>query len=249
MQSASTNPARSGRTAAIVPSMADWRTYPHVWLNLLVFGLAALAGTWIVHQTEYLIEYGRRFPTVMAASPHHVYMQPLGAVLLLTFATLLITLTLALGLARTRLHHLLNGLPPRLRRHLRLPSPSLSPRAVLGTALVLAACQAGLYLLQENLEGLAASGAMPGLGVLLLPQHITVLPLHLLAGLCGSVFLWTASSWLDRSRRSVRMARTLASFTAHTATRPARILPERGYIPCRRMAAGALGLRSPPLTV
>ena len=68
----------------------DWRSYSRAWVNFLVFGVAVLAGTWVVHQTEYTIEYGRRFSTVMATSPHHLYMMPAGLTLSVALGGLLV---------------------------------------------------------------------------------------------------------------------------------------------------------------
>ncbi|HEX6506583.1 MAG TPA: hypothetical protein VF221_03035, partial [Chloroflexota bacterium] len=171
--------------------MAGWRTYCRAWSNLLLFGLTLLAGTWIVHQTEYVLEYGRHVSSVMATGPHHLYMTQLGLALGMTVAVLLLLLATTLQATRAHLHRLLLRLPPRLLRHAGTPTSPLSSHSVLRTALVLAVGQMGLYLVQENLESLAALGTLPGLAVLLAPQHLTVLPLHLLAGLVGSILLWT----------------------------------------------------------
>ena len=63
---------------AAVPPLAGWRGFPRACANVLVFALAVLAGEWLVHQTEYLIEYGSRFGTVMNTTPHRLYMASLG---------------------------------------------------------------------------------------------------------------------------------------------------------------------------
>src|SRR5579872_1573547 len=111
------------RIAAVVPSIVDWRSHRRAWVNFLVFGMAVLAGTWVVHQTEYTIEYGRRFSTVMATSPHHLYMAPAGVALSVAYGALVVLCGAVLGLSRRRLGRLLQQLPPRLSRHIHSDSP------------------------------------------------------------------------------------------------------------------------------
>src|SRR5947209_2532705 len=88
------------RIATVVPSITDWRSYRRAWVNLLVFGIAILAGTWIVHQTEYSIEYGRRVSTVMATSPHRLYMAPAGVALSVALGAFIILCASVLVLSR-----------------------------------------------------------------------------------------------------------------------------------------------------
>lgn len=236
------------RIATVVPSIMDWRSYSGAWVNLLVFGIAVLVGTWIVHQTEYTIEYGRRFSTVMATSPHHLYMAPAGIVLSVALGALIALCAAVLGLSRLKLGHMLQQLPPRLSRHIPAGRPPVPVHSVGLTALVLVLAQFSVYLLQENLEYLATVGTLPGFAVLLAPQHATVIPLHLLAALCSSLLLWTISSWLSRSRRAVDIARILLDIALRgTAAPPARF-PAYAYLPSLRFAAGIFCLRSPPLS-
>ena len=227
--------------------MVGWRSYRHVWVNLLIFGVVVLAGTWIVHQTEYAIEYGRRFSTVMGTSPHRLYMAPAGVALSVTLGAFLVLWCSVLGLYRIRLGRLLLHLPPRLSRHIHLDASRVSLRAVGWTALVLALAQSAVYLLQENLEYVATIGTLPGFAVLLAPQHATVIPLHLLAALCSSTLLWTVSSWLGRSRHAVGMAQVLLEIATRGTSIPPRRFPPHFYLPNLRFTAGIFCLRSPPL--
>jgi hypothetical protein len=228
--------------------MVGWRSYRHVWVNLLIFGVLVLAGTWVVHQTEYAIEYGRRFSTVMGTSPHRLYMAPAGVALGVTLGAFLVLWCAVLGLYRIRLGRLLLHLPPRLSRHIHLGASNVSLRAVGRTALVLALAQCMVYLLQENLEYVAGIGTLPGFAVLLAPQHATVIPLHLLAALCSSALLWTVSAWLGRARHAVGMAQVLLGIATRGTSLPSRRFPPQFYVPDLRFTAGIFCLRSPPLS-
>jgi len=233
---------------AIVPSIAGWRTYPRALANLLLFGLVALAGEWLVHQLEYLIEYGHRYGTVMGSTPHRFYMAPLGAALGTIAAALLTLAALTLRLARIKRRRLLRRLPSRLARHVPTLSLHFPARSVAKTGLVLAGCQAALYLLQENLERVAVSGGMPGLWVLLAPQHATAVPLHILVAICASWLLWTVAARIRQSHAAIRVARILVALVVAGDTVAPRLMPGRAHVPNLRLVAGILCLRSPPLT-
>ena len=90
------------RIHRIVPAVAAWRSFRGAFANVLVFGLAVLAGECLVHQLEYLLEYGRRFDTIMAATPHRFYMAQEGAVLAAAVALLLTLAILALRMLGAR---------------------------------------------------------------------------------------------------------------------------------------------------
>ena len=239
--------ARRSRIEAIVPSLAGWRTYPRAVANLLVFGMAVLGGEWLVHQLEYLIEYGDRFGAVMASTPHRFYMARLGALLTVAVVVLLTLVLVRLCLGYVEQRRLVRLLPPRLARHVPAFASGLPVWAVTRTALVLAGCQAALYLLQENLERAAVYQEWPGLSVLLAPSHATVIPLHLLVALGGSWLLWTASTRIRRSRQAVHVAQVLAAMLAPQTTPAPRLVPIQLLVPNLRLIAGVLCLRSPPL--
>jgi hypothetical protein len=234
--------------ATVVPSLVGWRSNRRAWVNLLVFGIAVLAGTWIVHQTEYAIEYRGHFSTVMATSPHRLYMAPAGVALGVALGALLLLCSSMLGLSRIRLGRLLLRLPPRLSRHIPAGVSTVSGRAVGRTALVLALAQAMVYVLQENLEYLASVGSLPGFTVLLASQHATVIPLHLLAAACSSVLFWTVSTWLSRSRRALGLAEVLVNIASRGDSAPPPRIPARCHLPSLRHTTGIFCLRSPPLS-
>jgi hypothetical protein len=227
--------------------VAGWNRAGAAWLNLLVFGLAVLGATWLVHQTEYLLEYGTRASTVLAAGPHRLYMGPLGLALAGSFIGLIVLLLVVLQIAESRRIALEGRLSPRLARLVAAPRPPLSLPHLYLTAGVLTGSQTALYLLQENLESLAARGFLPGLAVLLAPPHLTVLPLHLLAGLLGSFLLWSISGLVQQGRRTVARARALARLANRQAEDGSPAMPVVAHLPARPPSAGPLGLRAPPL--
>lgn len=232
---------------AVVPSVASWRTYRGAFLNLLVFVLAAAGGEWLVHQVEYLIEYGPRFGTVMARTPHHAYMGPIGVVLMAAGALFLaVSIGVLLGLWIQR-RRLVAHLPARLSRSLSQARPGGFVQAFAGTSLALAAIQTALYVGQENLEAFALWRSWPGLAVLLGPQHLTALPLHLLVAGLSAVLLCSVARVLHGSRRAVEAARTLLALSAFRGHVAHRLRPLRRHIPNLRLIAGLLCLRSPPL--
>ena len=248
MRPSNSHPSDKTLITSVVPSFVSWRTYPRAVANLLLFGLAVVLGEWIVHQLEYRFEYGRHFQAVMAATPHRFYMAPLGLALAVAGVILLSLAALALLVTRARRRRLLLLLPPRLARHVPGVGVHLSVRALAQTALTLASLQVLVYLLQENLESAAVSAGWPGLAVLFAPQHLTVVPLHLLAATCASLLLWTVSAWLRRSHRAFNLARVLVAVLGPRETTPPRLIALRGYLPNLRLVAGILCLRSPPLS-
>jgi hypothetical protein len=237
----------SPRGAALIPAVADWQSFRGAFLNLAVFGLAVVAGEWLVHQLEYLTEYGPRFGNVMAAAPHGHYMETLGIVLgaatvgLVALAAVMLLLN---SRARSRLIRLL---PPRVARHVPPPSFELGPNMVARTALVLAVCQAALYSVQENIEGLTITGQWRGLSVLLASQHATVIPFHVLIAACSALLLWTLSSCVRQSCRAVRVARVLVAAFAPRRTPLQTRRVTTGWIPDLRLTAGVASPRSPPI--
>lgn len=243
-------PSRQQRSrGTVIPPIAGWRSKGRACSNLAAFGLVMLLGTWIVHQTEYRIEYSRRFAPVMASSPHHLYMAPAGAALLLAGGLFILLCGAALCLSRLRLGRIAPVLPARLSRRLLPVATAASWTLVARTALILSGAQAAVYLLQENLESLAASGTLPGIAVLLAPQHATVIPLHLAAAVCSSLLLWTVAAWLGHARRTLRLARVLLLLTVRGGAVPPRRVSPRCYLPNLRFVAGVFCLRSPPLGV
>jgi hypothetical protein len=235
------------RVQALVPSPAGWRSYSRALVNLLLFGLVVLLGEWIVHQVEYLIEYGRRFGWIMASTPHRFYMATLGVALGVAAMGLLALAALVLLCARVQRRRLLLRRPPRIARHVSGFALQAPARAMARTALGVAACQMAIYLFQENLESAAVSGSWPGLAVLFAPQHLTVLPLHFLVAACASIVLWALAARIRRSRCDVAIAQTLVAVLLGARSAPPRNTPRRRHLPNLRLIAGSLCLRSPPL--
>lgn len=233
----------------LLPTFAGWRTYRRGFLSVLLLGLAALAGEWVVHQIEYRIEYGARFDAVMATTPHRFYMAPLGLSLLV--GTLVALLLAGAVLRSTVLHRraLFDVLPPRIRRLVPERRIDVPPGALLATALVLALYQVALYVVQENLEANAVGQSLPGLAVLMAPAHATVLPLHALIALCISLLLWTISASLHGSSQALRVVQVLARLFGRVPTIPPNTAAAPARLPDLRLATGILCLRSPPSLV
>jgi hypothetical protein len=208
-----------------------------------------VGGEWVVHQLEYLTEYGPRFGDVMATTPHRFYMMPLGVMLGTGAGILLVLSSAALALTRRARARLVRRLPQRVARHVPVLSFELRMAAVARTALVLAACQVAIYVAQENLEGFAIAGQWHGFSVLLASQHATVIPFHLLIAAFSALVLWTLSSCLQGSRRAVQMARVLVAVLVKRRTVPSNRRARLERIPDLRLTVGILCLRSPPLPV
>jgi hypothetical protein len=232
---------------AIAPPLAGTDSYRRALANALVFVLVALAGEWIVHQLEYLIEYREQFNTVMEMTPHRMYMAPLGVL----FAILGV---LVLGIVAGQLHtdsvkrqRLLHLLPQWMRWLLPAHRLRIPVRNAGATVLALAGMQVSVYLLQENWEWYDITGTLPGLAVLLAPEHATVLPLHVLTACVASLLLWTLATW----RRAVCLGVALGELLLHLTLRwqlPSQTtVPVRLHVPRRRLAATHRSLRSPPL--
>ncbi|GAC1326050.1 MAG: hypothetical protein NVSMB22_16580 [Chloroflexota bacterium] len=232
---------------AIVPSIVGWHTYRRAFVTLVFFGLVALAGEWLVHQLEYLIEYRAAFSSVMALTPHRYYTAPFGILAAAAMLASLLALRRELRAAYRRRALLLAGLSERVARRAPVVSHASANRLPYGTWVVLAALQIVLYLFQENVEGVVVSHALPGLWVMLAPQHVTVIPLHVLVAACAAFLLRATADHIHGARQALHMARVLARIAAAPVTqtpRPANVWLHR---PSLQPTAGVLGLRSPPL--
>lgn len=241
------SPRRTDHRQPVIPPLFQPRTFLRAYATVALFFLVAVAGEWIVHQLEYLIEYGRQFGPEMAATPHRYYMGPAGAAL--AAGTLLaLTLTaLALRLHGLEYRRLRQLLPRSVQELGPRPYVPASPRAIARTTLVLAIMQIAVYLVQENLEAMAEGLSLPGLQTLIGAQHLTVLPLHLLIALCLATILWTAVSLLRRSRSLVQQIRLLVRlFLSGQGARP-HPRPVLETVPNREFISRSRSLRSPPL--
>lgn len=227
--------------------MVGWQTFPRAFLNLLIFGLAMLGGDWLVHQAAYLIEYGSRFDGVMANSPHRYYMGIAGVFLAASALGLLTLAIVVLRVLARRRRDLLRALSPRLARHMGATATHIPVWMIGKTALVLAVGQVAIFLLQENLEAGAEGLGLPGFGVLFGPEHLSVLPLHLLVALCSAVLLWFIADSIDRARRATHLVEALVNLLSKSHVVPVRLTATSHHTPNLRHVAGILGLRSPPL--
>ncbi len=227
--------------------MVGWQTFPHAFLNLLIFGLAMMGGDWLVHQAAYLIEYGSRFDAVTASSPHRYYMEFTGVFLAASALGLLTLAIVVLRVLARRRRSLLRVLSPRLARHIGATATHIPLRIIGKTALVLAVGQVAIFLLQENLEAVAEGFGLPGFGVLFGPGHLAVLPLHLLVALCSAVLLWSVASTINGARHATRLAEALVTLLSKFPVAPVRLTATSHHAPSLRHVAGILGPRSPPL--
>jgi hypothetical protein len=208
--------------------------------------LTALVGEWLSHTLEYVRLWGLHgaFDSV------HVYMGPVGAVLVAAaLAGVHSTVRLARCLER-RLGELrriqtggpLSGLSRRL---VGSPSPN-SPRStsVLGLVGIVWATQCGLYLLQENLEAGFASHGAAGLSVLR-GSHALAPLVHLAVAVALVGCLWLARRRVTRLGQAVRLAEAHLRFARRPATTGWLCTPARAWTPVDRWGT-KLWSRPPP---
>lgn len=146
--------------------------------RLLVGGFVALAllGLWLGHTVEYVRVLGTAGLTTELTGSVHAYMLPLGAALALAAAiggTWIWRSWVALGArldrARAVARSLLRGHPPATTAPSSEPASPTSPSftaGVLAAWPALALLQVALYLVQENVEALAAGAPAPGFGAI-----------------------------------------------------------------------------------
>ncbi len=214
--------------------------------------LVALVGTWTGHTLEYARVGGRVGLREELFGSVHVYMLPVGALLVVLAATG------GLGWWRTwqavgrRLDAVRGAVAAALRgRRVDVPRVSAAPSQLAGVGaltLLLAGLQLGLYLLQENVEALATGRQAPLLGAVL-GVHALAPLVHLgvAAVLAG---LMAAAGHLLRRRaervtRVARLLRVLLASLAATAPPPA---PVSAWCPSPLDRLGRQLLRRPPPT-
>ncbi|MHB8463281.1 MAG: hypothetical protein ACYDH6_04570 [Acidimicrobiales bacterium] len=168
--------------------------------------LTAVVGAWLSHTIEYarLSDVRRAFGSV------HVYMGPVGVVLVVAA---LLGVHSTLRLAR-RLERRLAA----LRRHARGSESGDEPlagaaRSFSAPALLLTvwATQCGLYLLQENLEAGFAHQRAPGLAALG-GVHALAPLVHLVAALGLVAVLWAVRREVTHLARAVQRAEARLQF-------------------------------------
>lgn len=217
-------------------------------MGLLLFDLAVLIGVWIVHQTEYLIEYGSRFNRVMEDTPHRFYMEPAAGLLVLAAAIALGVCLLCLLSHNRQARQAADRLSPRVARRLAALLAPISIVSVSRTSCVLFLAQAGVYTVQENLESWSVSARLPAASVLFGVQHITVLPLHALVATILAIILTAGRARLRRAKHASRVAGALAALLSRAEVPQERLVTARDFRPNLCPVAGSLGLRSPPLS-
>jgi hypothetical protein len=149
--------------------------------------LLALLGVWLAHTVEYFRVGSAAGVSAAAFASVHVYMVPLGALLAVAAAAAGVGVWRAWWALGRRLEQTRIALGGALRGR-RLSSvwaPGPAPdrpsegAALLALWLPLSLVQAGLYLLQENVEALIANRAAPGIGAVT-GIHAPVLAVHVL---------------------------------------------------------------------
>jgi hypothetical protein len=218
---------------AIVPSLLGWDTFLRAYVSLLLFLAVAFGGEWVVHQSVYHLEYGARFGAVMADSPHRYYMTPLGMLFGLTAIGVLLAVAGILYLYAARRRYLHAVLPARFRRPVPQTQFHLAPATIALTVLALAALQSLIYVVQENLEWAAQTGAFPLLAVVSPAAHPAVLPLHLVVATCVACILWILSAMVTASSDSLQASEMLSrlavapSYWRLDSLLPVLLLPSR----------------------
>lgn len=185
---------------------------PAGWRAALLV-LVTLLGTWLGHTFEYLRVSGPTGLQQTMTSRVHLYMLPLGG--------LLLVLALIGGLAWTDAVRALADRLQRLRTAVRrgrpleltagrVPEVATRSTRLASLWLVLGLGQLGLYLLQENLESVSAGLRAPGFGALI-GQHWAAAPIHLaVAGVLAAAAIPLVSYRRRLARAVERVERLVA---------------------------------------
>jgi hypothetical protein len=130
--------------------------------------LVAFIGSWIAHSAEYVRVYGSRGIRRELVGSAHLYMGPLGLVLLGLFSVAALRWHQQGRRLGDRLHRGQAALRGARRRDTdRAPIDQGAPPSSLGHEwLGLLTGQIVIYFVQENIEALRATGRSPGFGVL-----------------------------------------------------------------------------------
>lgn len=216
--------------------------------------LLAFIGLWIGHTLEYLRVWGTAGLVASITNPVHAYMLPLAALLVVLSALFGIRLCRTWQLLNARLDRAAMGLRRIWRGHATdipaAPIGSSTGARLVAIWLPLAAAQIVLYLVQENIEAIAAGQPAPGWGAIT-GVHWAAPLVHLYVALvlaCGVRIFQVL-----RHRRAVVVERVEALLRA--AARRWFSAPANVASPARRSASplDRLGLhiwrRPPPLLV
>ena len=214
----------------------------------------ALVGTWIGHSLEYVRVGGRAGLRAELLGSVHVYMLPVGA--------LLVGLAVAGGMgwwrawqalgrgldaARAAVAEALRGRPGAA------AAPGVAPSFVArwgALSLLLGGLQVTLYAVQENLEAVAAGRVAPGLGVLL-GAHAPAPLVHLgVAALIAAVVAGGGRLLRGRAERLRGVSRLLRVLLATLTPRVAPPAPAARWCPSPLDRLGRqLWRRPPPLSL
>jgi len=210
----------------------------------------ALFGTWIGHSLEYLRVGGRAGLRAELVGSVHVYMLPVGA--------MLIGLAIAGGMGWWRAWQALGrgldaaraALADALRGHRGAAAPAgVAPSFAArwgALALLLTGLQVGLYVVQENLEAAAAGRAEPGLGVLL-GMHAPAPLVHLgVAALLAAVISGGGRLLRGRAERLRGVSRLLRVLLATLTPRVTPAAPAARWCPSPLERLGRQLWRRPP---
>ena len=185
----------------------------------------------------------------METTPHRLYMSLIGVLLGVCGALLCAIVAMLLHLGTARLRQLLVGMPAWLHELIPNRRVTVPEGAILQTAGLLVLVQMALYVTQENLESLSVGAGLPGLGVLLAPQHATVIPLHLLLAGITSFLLCAVASWLATLRAAIVTAEALVRLARRWTVPPSVPPPVSCAVVRFPLAASRRSLRSPPLPI
>ena len=216
--------------------------------------LLALVGTWTGHTLEYARVAGSAGIRDELFGSAHLYMLPLGALLVALAATGGLGWWRAWQALGRRLDAARAGLATVLRGHRAAAPPvTAGPSGAAGwgaLALLLAGLQLCLYLAQENLEAVATGAPVPGLGAVL-GVHAMAPLVHLAVASLLATLMASAGRLLrrrtERITRVVRLLRLLLAALAPTAPAPAPVA-SLAPLPLSTASAGSSGgdLRPPP---
>jgi hypothetical protein len=216
--------------------------------------LLALVGTWTGHTLEYARVAGGAGIRDELLGSAHLYMLPLGAVLVAVAATGGLGWWRAWQALGRRLDAARAALAASLRGHRVADLPrTTAPSGTAGwgaLALLLAGLQLCLYLAQENLEAVAVGAPVPGLGAVL-GVHAMAPLVHLAVASLLATFVALAGRLLrrraERITRVVRLLRVLLATLAPTAPPPA---PAGAWCPSPVERLGRqLWSRPPPIAL
>lgn len=203
--------------------------------------LTALVGEWLAHTVEFVRLSGLRG----AFGSVHVYMGPIGAVLVVA--------ALAAVHSTVRLARVLKRRLAELRRFearglIGVPSRTSSPPArswsVPALVTMVWATQCALYVLQEDLESRVAHLGTPGLSVLG-GAHALAPLVHLAVALALVAALWLSRRQVSRLAQVVHLAEVRLRFALRVAATVLPCTPARVWTPEDRWGF-ALWSRPPP---